>query len=73
MERSLLLRGGMFGLESIQVQTACKATAEMCNYVAMTALQQGKTETTQNRKNKINRTEASYQENIVCFLSDIAS
>lgn len=39
MERSLILRGHVFGLDSAEVMGACKSVAEMCNYLAMTYLQ----------------------------------
>jgi len=42
MEKSLILRGHIFGLESVEVYRACKSVGEMCNYLAMTFLQQGK-------------------------------
>jgi len=38
MEKSLILRGHVFGLESEEVTGACKSVAEMCNYLAMTYL-----------------------------------
>ena len=41
MEKSLLLRGQVFGPDSIEVSRACKSVAEMCNFMAMTMLQQG--------------------------------
>lgn len=40
MEKSLILRGHVFGVESAEVHKACKAVAEMCNYLAMIYLQQ---------------------------------
>ena len=40
LEKSLILRGHIFGLESIEVHRACKSVGEMCNYLAMTFLQQ---------------------------------
>jgi tetratricopeptide (TPR) repeat protein len=39
MEKSLILRGHVFGLDSPEVMGACKSVAEMCNYLAMTYLQ----------------------------------
>ena len=41
MEKSLILRGHLFGLDSVEVFRACKSVGEMCNYLAMTYLQQG--------------------------------
>lgn len=41
MEKSLILRGHVFGLDSVEVYRACKSVGEMCNYLAMTYLQQG--------------------------------
>jgi len=38
MEKSLILRGHIFGLNSLEVTGACKSVAEMCNYLAMTYL-----------------------------------
>lgn len=35
MEKSLILRGHCFGLDSIEVFQACKAVGELCNYLAM--------------------------------------
>lgn len=40
MEKSLVLRGHIFGLESVEVHRACKSVGEMCNFLAMTYLQQ---------------------------------
>jgi len=40
MEKSLILRGHLFGIGSEQVVKACRSVAEMCNYLAMTFLQQ---------------------------------
>lgn len=40
MEKSLILRGHIFGLDSDEVYIACKSTAEMCNLLAMMYLQQ---------------------------------
>jgi len=39
MEKSLLLRGHIFGLDSIEVFHACKSVGELCNYIAMATLQ----------------------------------
>jgi tetratricopeptide (TPR) repeat protein len=39
MEKSLILRGSLFGLDSEEMYIACKSVAEMCNYLAMTYLQ----------------------------------
>lgn len=39
MEKSLILRGHLFGVDSAEVYRACKSVAEMCNYLAMTYLQ----------------------------------
>jgi hypothetical protein len=43
MEKSLILRGHIFGVKSVEVYRACKSVAEMCNYLAMTYLLQGAT------------------------------
>lgn len=40
MEKSLILRGHIFGLDSVEVFRACKSVGEMCNYLAMSFLQQ---------------------------------
>ncbi|TMW61088.1 hypothetical protein Poli38472_014549 [Pythium oligandrum] len=40
MERALVLRRHFFGVDSVEVQHACKALAEMCNLLAMSFLQQ---------------------------------
>lgn len=40
MEKSLILRGHIFGLDSVEVLRACKSVGEMCNYLAMSFLQQ---------------------------------
>jgi hypothetical protein len=40
MEKSLILRGHIFGLDSMEVFRACKGVGEMCNYLAMIYLQQ---------------------------------
>ena len=40
MERGLVLRQHFFGVESDQVQDACKIVGEMCNLLAMTYLEQ---------------------------------
>lgn len=42
MERALVLRRHFFGAESPEVVHACKALAEMCNLLAMSFLQQGR-------------------------------
>lgn len=39
MEKSLILRGHLFGLDSKEVLDACKTAAETCNYLAMSNLQ----------------------------------
>jgi hypothetical protein len=39
MEKSLILRGKCFGLDSVEVLRACKSVGEMCNYLAMNYLQ----------------------------------
>jgi len=39
MEKSLILRGHIFGVESEEVARACRSVAEVSNYVAMTLLQ----------------------------------
>lgn len=41
MEKSLILRGHIFGLDSVEVFRACKSVGEMANFLAMTFLQQG--------------------------------
>lgn len=43
MEKSLILRGHIFGLDSVEVFRACKSVGEMANFLAMTFLQQGQT------------------------------
>jgi tetratricopeptide (TPR) repeat protein len=43
MEKSLILRGHCFGLDSIEVHHACKSVGEMCNFLAMACMQQNKT------------------------------
>lgn len=40
MEKGLILRGHCFGLDSIEVYNACKAAAELSNYLGMLCLQQ---------------------------------
>jgi tetratricopeptide (TPR) repeat protein len=40
MEKSLILRGHSFGLDSQEVFKACKSVGEMCNFLAMTYLQE---------------------------------
>lgn len=42
MERALVLRRHFFGADSSEVNIACKALADMCNLLAMSFLQQGK-------------------------------
>lgn len=46
MQKSLILRGHVFGLDSTEVFQACRSVGEMCNYLAMTYLQQDDFETT---------------------------
>lgn len=48
MEKSLILRGHVFGLKSEEVSLACKSVSEMCNYLAMTFLQTNDFETVNN-------------------------
>ena len=38
--QSLILRGHIFGLDSVEVFRACKSVGEMCNYLSMSMLQQ---------------------------------
>ena len=45
MERGLILRHHIFGSESNEVWNACKATAEICNILAMRYLQNDELET----------------------------
>ena len=45
MERGLLLRHHIFGSESDEVWNACKATAEICNLLAMRYLKHEELET----------------------------
>lgn len=40
MERGLVLRQQLYGADSESVWSACKATAELCNLLSMTYLQQ---------------------------------
>lgn len=40
MEKGLILRGHIFGIDSAEVSAACRAVAEVANYIAMTLLQQ---------------------------------
>jgi len=40
MEKSLILRGHIFGLDSVEVFRACKAVGEMCNFLALSFLSQ---------------------------------
>lgn len=40
LEKSLILRGHIFGLDSVEVLRACKTVGELCNYLSMSFLQQ---------------------------------
>ena len=46
MEKGLILRGHIFGLDSQDVYKACKAVGEMCNFLAMSYLQEDEFEIT---------------------------
>lgn len=46
MEKGLILRGHIFGLDSDEVFKACKAVGEMCNFLAMSYLQEDEFEIT---------------------------